>query len=181
MRGTSADPGAVSRPRFVVIEDGTPEQIERVCRELRARKLAVVRAVDQARPGIVIACEVSDAASAQAAVLAALAGAHLVVTASAPREVTDMLCEDLRRLGDLDHRVGERTEQHPAVRLSDTERALLERLLAGDSLGQAARALHLSRRTADRRLAAVRQALGAATTAEALAIAVRLGLRPPRT
>ena len=45
---------------------------------------------------------------------------------------------------------------------------LLRRLASGMSLGEAAMALHLSRRTADRRLAAARRQLRVETTAEAL-------------
>jgi DNA-binding CsgD family transcriptional regulator len=167
----------VHRTSYVVIEGGAPDALERACAEMTARGLRVVRAFSAAGPGTAFAGEITGERGAQQAVLAALAGAHLVVVATAAREVTDMLCEDLRRLGALDHRVGgPDTAVHG---LGDTERALLEHLLRGDSLGQAALALHLSRRTADRRLAAARQALGAATTAEALAIAVRIGLKPP--
>jgi DNA-binding CsgD family transcriptional regulator len=88
--------------------------------------------------------------------------------------VIDQLCDDLRRLGELDHRIGERSDAGPE--LSADERALLAQLIAGRSLGEAARALHLSRRTADRRLASARRALGAASTSEALVIAWRNGV-----
>ena len=54
-------------------------------------------------------------------------------------------------------------------------RALIGRIAAGDTLGEAARALHLSRRTADRRLAQARRALGAERTVVAIARARRLG------
>lgn len=117
---------------------------------------------------------VTDATSAAAAVLAAVAGADLVVHAVAPREVIDRLCDDLRRLGELDHRVG--AGERPTLR--EEERALLAQLLAGRSLGEAARALHLSRRTADRRLAAARRTLGAASTSEALVLASQQGIDP---
>jgi DNA-binding CsgD family transcriptional regulator len=167
----------VSQQSFIVIEPADPAAFDRACAELIAAGLPLVATFDDARPGQVSAGPVTDRPTAQRAVLAALAGAHLVIMAAAAREVTDMLCDDLRRLGNLDHRVG---AQPPGTDppLGAGERALLERLLAGDSLGQAASALHLSRRTADRRLAAARRALGATTTAETLAIAVRRGLRP---
>jgi DNA-binding CsgD family transcriptional regulator len=167
----------VSEQSFIVIEPADQAAFDRTCAELIAAGLPLVATFGDPKPGQVSAGSVTDRPTAQLAVLAALAGAHLVVTAAAPREVIDMLCDDLRRLGSLDHRVG---AQPPGTDppLSAGERALLERLLAGDSLGQAAAALHLSRRTADRRLAAARRALGAATTAETLAIAVQHGLRP---
>lgn len=166
------------RPQsFIVLEAAASVEFDQACAELAAAGLTVVPAFEAAGPGVVCAAPVHDRQAAQQAVLAALAGAHLVVAASGPRQVIDMLCEDLRRLGPLDHRVSRRQPAGPE--LSPAERALIERLLAGDSLGQAARALHLSRRTADRRLASARRALGASTTAEALAIAVRLGLHLP--
>ena len=115
-------------------------------------------------------------AAASAAVLAALSGAGLIVRAAAPRDVVDRLCDDLRRLGLLDHRV----DVDGAASLGPEERAVIELLLSGASLAEAARALHCSRRTADRRLAGARQALAATTTAEALAAARRAGLRPRR-
>ena len=65
----------------------------------------------------------------------------------------------------LDHRVGDRA---PRARLTRDEQALVEMLLAGESLSAAARKLNLARRTADRRLASVRAKLRVETTAEAL-------------
>lgn len=121
--------------------------------------------------------QVRDRASAAQAVLAAVAGRDLVVHATAPREVIDQLCDDLSHLGDLDHRVGA-TEAGPD--LSGEQRELLAQLLAGKTLGEAARALHVSRRTADRRLAAARRSLGAANTSEALVLARRAGIAPSR-
>jgi DNA-binding CsgD family transcriptional regulator len=56
----------------------------------------------------------------------------------------------------------------PATAIDPDGTSLLALLLQGRSLGEAAPLLHLSRRTADRRLAAARVALGVATTAEAL-------------
>lgn len=115
---------------------------------------------------------VGDPAEAGHAVLAAIAGARLVLEACAPRDVIDQLCDDLRRVGQVDHRVG--SSRTP--RVGSDERALLELLLGGASIGEAARRLHISRRTADRRLAAARHALDAGTTAEALRAAARLGV-----
>lgn len=167
----------MSAQTFVVLEAAAHADFQRACADLTARGLTITPAFEGAAPGLACAGQVTDRRTAQQAVLAALAGAELVVLASAPREVIDMLCEDLRRLGTLDHRLTRQPPAEPA--LPPAERALIERLLAGDSLGAAAKALHLSRRTADRRLASARRTLGAATTAEALAIAVQLGLRPP--
>jgi DNA-binding CsgD family transcriptional regulator len=118
---------------------------------------------------------VRDPATATQVVLAAVAGHDLLVHATARREVIDQLCDDLSRLGELDHRVGV-AESGPE--LSSDERELIAQLLSGRTLGEAAKALHLSRRTADRRLAAARRALGAASTSEALVIARRNGVSP---
>jgi DNA-binding CsgD family transcriptional regulator len=115
---------------------------------------------------------VSDLAGAADAVLAAIRGTPVVVLADAPREVIDRLCDDLRRIGEVDHLIAPPAE--PV--LSVTERELLGALLAGCSLGEAAQALHLSRRTADRRLAAARRALGVTTTPAAVRRAAELGI-----
>lgn len=124
------------------------------------------------RGRVVCVGRVTNAEDAARAVLAGVAGARLVVAADAPREVIDQLCDDLRRLGDLDHRIGQ--PECPA--LSQEQQALLALLLSGASLGAAARRLHISRRTADRRLSSARAALGAGTTAQALRIAARMGI-----
>jgi DNA-binding CsgD family transcriptional regulator len=145
-------------PRFVVLEGVGPAEARAAAADLSARVVGV-----------------ADAASAAQAVLAAMGGVDLVVVATGPRDVIDQLCDDLRRLGELDHRVGGGGSPAPAI-LSGDERALLAQLIGGASLGEAARALHLSRRTADRRLAAARRALNATTTSEALVLAQRLGV-----
>ena len=108
---------------------------------------------------------VRDEADAHAAVIAAVAGDRVIVHGLAPRELLDRLIDDLRRLGAVDHRIGE-PDPDP---LSPDHRELLRLLGQGRSLGEAARLLAVSRRTADRRLSAARKALGVATTAEAVA------------
>jgi DNA-binding CsgD family transcriptional regulator len=132
-----------------------------------------------APPGAVRVGAVADAASAAQAVLAAVRGADLVVLGTGERAVIDQLCDDLRRLGQLDHRVDAVTADGASVAgLGPEERALLAHLIAGASLGEAAKALHLSRRTADRRLASARRVLGASTTSEAVVLARRHGIAP---
>jgi DNA-binding CsgD family transcriptional regulator len=56
----------------------------------------------------------------------------------------------------------------PEWSLDEDQRQLLQLLCEGLSLAEAAERLHLSQRTAERRLAEARAALGAATTAEAV-------------
>jgi DNA-binding CsgD family transcriptional regulator len=120
---------------------------------------------------------VATASDAEAALLAAIAGQGIVAHASADRGVIDRLADDLRRLGSVDHRVGSPVDV-PAI--DDQVRELLGLLAEGHSLGEAAAILGLSRRTADRRLAAARRQLGTDRTTEAIARAARLGwLRRP--
>lgn len=115
---------------------------------------------------------VASAADAEAALLAALAGAGLVIRATGGRDVIDRLVDDLRHLGPVDHRIG---EPDAAEALGPSARAILGLLAEGHSLGEAASILGLSRRTADRRLAEGRRALGVERTTEAIARARRLG------
>ena len=63
-----------------------------------------------------------------------------------------------------------------APRLTTEERALAELLLEGMTLGESAKRLSIARRTADRRLASLKQKLGAEITAEAL-VAIGRGNR----
>lgn len=114
---------------------------------------------------------VRDAAEAAQALLAAVGGAGVIVHALAERDVTDRLVDDLRRLGPVDHRTG---EPPPGPGLTADERRLLDALGQGKTLGEAAAELHLSRRSADRRLAAAREKLGVGTTAEAVVAFSRL-------
>jgi DNA-binding NarL/FixJ family response regulator len=122
-----------------------------------------------ARPGRICTGVVADEAAAASAVLAAIAGAGLVVHATGPREVVDRLLDDLRRLGPIEHRLGEPSRGA----LTSEQRRLLDALAAGHTLGEAARLVGLSRRSADRRLAEVRRTLGVATTAEAVVLQAR--------
>lgn len=115
--------------------------------------------------------EVRDEPSAAAAVRTALAGGSLVVHAVAERSILDRLYDDLRRLGD----VTVRTDAEPsrADLLSTDESAILRRLAAGETLREIAASLHLSLRTADRRLASARTALGSSTTTEAVRVFIQ--------
>jgi DNA-binding NarL/FixJ family response regulator len=163
----------------LVVVEGPDSAVEQARNEAAAQGWRVVDDLREAGPGLVWCGAVDDTRTAEQAVMAALAGAGLVVTARADRDVVDRLCDDLRRLGRLDHRLG---EPAASTELSAEETALLAHLLAGRSLGEAARALHLSRRTADRRLAAARRTLGATSTSEAVVLAAKLGIRPePRS
>lgn len=158
---------------LVVVED-SPAALAEALAEARRGGLTIVEGWTPAAGASSVVCTgvVADAEDAAAALLAAVAGAGVIVDARASREVVHRLCEDLRKLGRLDHRTA------PTGRttgLSSDQRALLELIRDGFSLGEAAGRLHLSRRTADRRLAAARQALGVETTAEAVVALSRGG------
>lgn len=148
----------------LVVVEGPADRYADASSELRAAGWTIVQGWD-AHPSVICSGTVASAEDAAAALLAAVGGAGVLIHATAERDVVDRLCEDLRRIGRLDHRLG---EAPPRVHLTRDERALINFLLEGDSLGSAARSLHLARRTADRRLASVRKKLGVETTAEAL-------------
>lgn len=168
--------------RYVVLED-VAEPVAAVAAAVAVAEISPPGAVlvrdwaprPHAGADVVRAARIATPDEAALAVLAAVNGERLVLIAAAEREVIDRLCDDLRRLGTLDHRVG--TPAGP--QLAPDERALLAHLVGGATLGAAAKALHISRRTADRRLAAARAALGARSTAEAVALAAQLGVSPP--
>lgn len=101
----------------------------------------------------------------QAALLAAARGAGAVAVAACEPRLLERFFEDLRRFGDVELPAEPACGPDP---LGSEERRLLELLAEGLTVGEAAGELYISRRTADRRLAAARKALGVRTTAEAL-------------
>ena len=109
---------------------------------------------------------VADEGDAAQVVLAAVRGHGVIVFSSASRAVTDRLLDDLGRLGAVTHVAQEDEVEAPL--LTAEERALLALLSEGLSLGEAAQRLHISRRTADRRLASARHSLRVTSTSEAL-------------
>lgn len=159
--------------RYIVLEQPTADDVNAAATELAADGWPIVHGLRPPAGGRAVCVgQVGDGSDAARAVLAAVAGARLVLDTCASRDVIDELCDDLRRLGQVDHRLG--GSGRPTV--GPDERALLELLLDGATIGEAARRLHISRRTADRRLASARRALAAPTTAEALRAAARLGV-----
>jgi DNA-binding NarL/FixJ family response regulator len=110
---------------------------------------------------------VADERAAVAALRLALEGRDLLIHAVAERPILDRLYDDLRRLGSVEVRTASTAEAEPPV-LADDEAALLELLADGRTLREAAAELHLSLRTADRRLASARTRLHVSTTAEAV-------------
>lgn len=153
--------------RPLIVVEGTDAAVADALAEVRQLGWTVVPGWWLQSGGDRVVCTgaVATAEDAAAALLAAVGGAGLVVVARAERDVLDRLCGDLRHLGRLDHRTASAAR---LPRLTTEERALVDRLLDGLTLGEAAAHLSISRRTADRRMASVREKLGVATTAEAL-------------
>ena len=162
-------------PPFIVVE-GSDAAFEAAIADMRAGGWTLSPGFDDRPPrhGRIVryGC-VASAADAASALIAALGGAGVVVAAHAPADVMDLLLADLRHIGPVEHR---RPLAAGAPNLDSTEQAILTLLAAGHSLGDAATRLGLSRRTADRRLAAARRVLGVDRTAEAIARARRLHL-----
>lgn len=173
--GRPADRDALRGAPRTVVEAANPEadaHVRRVLDASRAGGWQLVAGWLAPRGRIVCHGAVASDADAVLALRAAVAGAGVVILAETPRQTTDRLIDDLRRLGPVDHVTAD--APGPAE-LADERRRLLRLLADGWTLGEAAVELGLSRRTADRRLDAARRALGTETTAEAVAQARRLG------
>jgi DNA-binding NarL/FixJ family response regulator len=165
---------ATRHRRFIVLEGGAGSAREAT--RLRAEGYDVRAGFGAAGlPSGRTVCQgtVASDADASAAVLAALAGHGLLIEATAGVDTIATLLDDLRHIGPVEHRRVDAAPPPPA--LDPEGRAILRLLARGQTLGSAAQDLGLTRRTADRRLAAVRRELGVERTAEAIARATRLG------
>jgi hypothetical protein len=158
---------SLGRAPLVVLDGAEPADLADAAAALEASGWRIIDRLDPLPlqvDRLVCRAMVDDAESAAAAVLAASWGAGLLIgIGAAADDVRERLLDDLARIGPLDRRgPAGRPSRHP-----DAAR-LLELLAEGQTLGEAARRSFLSRRTADRRLAEARSALGAASTAEAI-------------
>jgi DNA-binding NarL/FixJ family response regulator len=111
---------------------------------------------------------VATASDAETVMLAALRGEALLVIVSARSEmphslgnVVDDLIDDLATLGSLHH-----VDAQTAVQLDPDGWRLAHELAAGATLEAAAKLLHISPRTAHRRITAARAALGVQSRAQ---------------
>ena len=116
---------------------------------------------------------VSDADTAELAVLAAVRGAAVIVITDPDADLGRAVLADLTRLGPVGRDGGAEPDPAPAgpgpgTVLLEEQRALLERLANGETIAAAAAAEFLSLRTANRRIAQAREALGVRTTREAV-------------
>jgi DNA-binding CsgD family transcriptional regulator len=127
---------------------------------------------DMSDARVVLFGRVPDLDTVQLVVLAAARGAGVVAIVDAASDPGRALVGDLTRLGPV-HRD---PEADPAgdgpvdamAQLIPEQRALLERLAAGETIAAAAAAEFLSLRTANRRIAQAREVFGVRTTREAV-------------
>jgi len=113
---------------------------------------------------------VATADDAAAVLESVLAGEGGVVEFVSSAQVTADLIDDLRSIAVVDVI----RDDGAGSRLDDTQRRLLVVLADGASMSDAADAVHLSVRSAWRRLAAARAILGVATNCEAIAVVDQL-------
>ena len=159
-------------PRHVV---ATPGDADTVLRRL-ARDGWTVRdgfalpdpAWDVTRARLVLHGRIGDQDTLQLAVLAAARGAGIVAICEADSLLGRALIDDLSRLGPVHQGVDHAEALHAVADLVPEQRALLDRLAAGDTIAAAAAAEFLSLRTANRRIAEARAVFGVRTTREAV-------------
>lgn len=168
-------------PPLIVADATSLEELEQVAVRLRASGWRVVDGLHAPPLDIhrtVVRGLVADDDSCAAAVLiAAWGGGILVGIGQLDDGSRHRLLDDLGRLGTLERLSATPLPAEGAAAgtagLDPDGARLLELLAAGRSLGEAASALHLSRRTADRRLAVVRRDLGVETTPAAISAFAR--------
>jgi DNA-binding NarL/FixJ family response regulator len=137
---------------------------------------------DLAPSRLVLTGDVAGEAEAQAVLVAAVRGAGLAVRLDLRQPWAAGFLADLARLdAQLAPPVRPGASRPPAPdvaaavgRLTPEQRQLLDLLAGGASIAQAARQLFLSLRTANRRVATARDALGVSSTREAVLAYVRL-------
>lgn len=120
---------------------------------------------------LVVVAVLPDLPAAQEALLCAVRGAGLVVGLDPAAPWAAGFRADLRSLAPA---AAAGPDPAPVGALTPDQRDMLELLAAGNSIARAARLRFLSLRTANRRVAEAREALGVATTREAVLAFVRL-------
>jgi DNA-binding NarL/FixJ family response regulator len=128
---------------------------------------------------LVLHGRIGDGDALQLAVLAAARGAGIVAVCDTESPLGRALIDDLSRLGPVRQGVAD-TEPGPdaVAELVPEQRALLDRLAAGDTIAAAAAAEFLSLRTANRRIAEARALFGVRTTREAVLAYLRQRGKP---
>ena len=123
---------------------------------------------DVAGNRLVLHGRIGDRDTLQLAVLAAARGAGIVAVCDVESLLGRALIDDLSRLGPVRQGPADTLEAPKIADLVAEQRALLDRLAAGDTIAAAAAAEFLSLRTANRRIAEARALLGVRTTREAV-------------
>jgi DNA-binding NarL/FixJ family response regulator len=166
-------------PRHIVTSAGDADTIlRRLLREgwtVREGFALPDPAWDVTGDRLVLHGRVTDPDTLQLAVLAAARGTGIVAVCDPETSLGRALVDDLTRLGGVQHGPGDTGD--PAADLVPEQRALLDRLAAGDTIAAAAAAEFLSLRTANRRIAEARALFGVRTTREAVLAYLRQ--RPP--
>ena len=146
----------MNRPIVLVI-DGDPASFE-----LQGPTVEIGTLNDDvfALDTVMVTATVSDDESVAAVLSAVQRGARVALRIRLAEPLRSEFVDQLRRVADI--------ETVAPRALSEEHRALLDHLGKGASLAEAAQALHLSRRTVDRRLAEIKSIMNVATTAEAL-------------
>lgn len=178
---TGAEDAAMSDPPRYVVPSATAATsvLRRLARDgwLTREGFAVAEpSWDLATAKLVLFGRVPDTETVRLAVLAAARGAGVVAIVDPTGEIGRALVDDLSRLGPVyqDPDDEPETDNESALsRLIPEQRALLERLADGETIAAAAAAEFLSLRTANRRIAQAREALGVRTTREAVLAYVR--------
>jgi hypothetical protein len=120
---------------------------------------------------LVLFGRVPDLETVRLAVLAAARGTGVVAIADVNGDVGRALLADLGRLGQVRRDADAEPDggaDDAVGRLVPEQKALLDRLANGETIAAAAAAEFLSLRTANRRIAQAREALGVRTTREAV-------------
>jgi hypothetical protein len=135
---------------------------------------------DVAASRLVLFGRVPDLDTAELALLAAVRGAGVVAITDVRTGVGRALLADLERLGpirtdpDAEMANGDGGEHRADTTLAPEQQALLDRLAKGETIAAAAQAEFLSLRTANRRIAEAREALGVRSTREAVLAYLRM-------
>ena len=163
------------RPALLVVEGARAavrRRVEAALAMARAEDWAIVRgwAAPLGRERVVCTGWIHAPDDARRALLAAVAGASLVVGCSVDRDTVDRFLDDLRRLGPVEHL---RATGPPATNeLNSVERALLGMVAEGLTSREAAGELGLGHRAANRRLTSARERLGVDSTSAAIVAAL---------
>jgi DNA-binding NarL/FixJ family response regulator len=123
---------------------------------------------------LVLYGRVADPHTAELTLLAAARGAGVVAVTDTATDLGRALLADLGRLGPVHTDPDTDAAGDDGPQLAPEQRALLDRLAAGETIAAAAAAEFLSLRTANRRIAEARDLLGVRTTREAVLAYLRL-------